>query len=102
MKEFEFNPNLPEEKSFYEHDFAPAEGGQDFSEHRDELERFIALMLFDKAPTDKLDTIINVLQAMCLTWQIKITVSKRGTLIFTDIQTGKKDYYYPEEVNKYL
>jgi hypothetical protein len=39
---------------------------------------------------------------MCLTWQIKITVSKRGTLIFTDIQTGKKDYYYPEEVNKYL
>lgn len=101
MREFKFNPGTPEE-CFDENNLAPTEGGEDFSKRRDELEKAIALMLFGKTPTEKLDNFINILQAMCLTWKIKITVSKRGTLIFTDIETGKEDYYYPEEINRYL
>jgi hypothetical protein len=97
-----FNPETPKENAFFSNKLAPTEGGKTFKKGQ-ELESAVLDVLIGKTPEEKVETVLNVLQAMCLTWKIKIQVGKQtGALIFTDVDSGKTDYIYPDDINKYL
>lgn len=95
----EFNPEMPENNSFAEQDIASTEGGYNFKQGY-ELENAIFDTLINQVPTDKIEKFLLIINAMCVTWNIKLEVNKSGTLIVTDEETGKIETVYPEELYK--